>query len=137
MPVSTIANRVAKHYDKETELRAKSSAAISATTAEAPIALDATAIRSFKCVVAAEAHTGYAAGSAYWQILVEAATGVAATFVQVGSVILNGTLDNPEIPLSGQSIVSAVPGATHIRVRAVKVGSVGNLIYGAYLSPDC
>jgi hypothetical protein len=135
MPVSTMAKRVAQHFDKETELRDKSLAAISATTAEAPKELIADAITDFKAVIASEPYTGYSAGSAYWQIVVEAATGVAGTYVQVGSTILDGSLNIFEVPLSGQSIVSLVPGAKFIRVRAVKVGSTSNLTYGAFLSP--
>lgn len=134
MPRSTMKNRVAQHFDAATQLRAKSAPAINATTVEAPIELDCRAINEFKAVIAVDAYTGYAAGSAFWKFHIEASTGVSGTFVPVDSTNSKGVAESIEIALSGQSIVSLVPDAKFIRIRAEKIGGAGNATYGAYLS---
>lgn len=138
MPVSTIAPRRANFFDKSLELRNYSAAALAATASETTIALVAVAHLDFKAVVNAAAHSGYAAGTAQWTITIEASTASNGTFVTVGTVVLDGTQKEYDIPLSGDWIEEKAPGALFIRATATKTGAPGNLTYGAYLSnpPD-
>ncbi|MBD2437376.1 hypothetical protein [Nostoc sp. FACHB-110] len=136
MPRSTIANRRAIPFDKALELRDYSASAISATTAGTAISLAATKLESFKCVVNVAAHTGFSAGTAQWDITVEASTDN-STFKTVGIVTPQGTANQFDLPLSGEWIEDIVSGAIYIRSKASKTGSPGNLTYGAFLTPSC
>ncbi|WP_414755539.1 hypothetical protein [Anabaena sp. CCY 9910] len=134
MPRSTIANRRSHQFDKNLELRDYTAAAISATTAGSAIALDATKLVNYKCVVDVAAYSSYSAGTAQWTISVEASADN-STFAPVGSITPAGTAGKFDIPLSGEWVQDLVASAAYIRVRAVKTGSPGNLTYGAFLQP--
>ncbi|MBD2488998.1 hypothetical protein [Aulosira sp. FACHB-615] len=133
MPRSTIANRRATIFDKALELRDYTAAAISATTAGTAISLQATKLKSYKCVVDVAAHTGFVATSAQWDITVEASTDN-STFKPVGTVTPQGTQNRFDLPLSGEWVEDIVSGALYVRVKATKTGSPGNLTYGAFLT---
>lgn len=134
MPRSTIANRRAVNFDKNLELRNIASTAISASTAETAIAFFADKYNFYKAVVYAPAYTGYAAGTAEWQVVIEVSTTIAGTYRQVGIAILPGVGGEIQIPLEGSYVEDILPGSTWIRTRAIKVGAPGNLAYGVYLS---
>lgn len=134
MPVSTIANRRSETFDKALELRNYSAAAVSATGSEAAVAFVSAPTLEFKAVVNAAAHTGYSAGTAQWTISVEASVTGTGSWVSVGSVVLDGTQKEFDIPLSGDYVEQLVSGAKFLRATATKTGAPGNLTYGVYLA---
>ena len=142
MPVSTIANRRSYEFDALTVLRLITAAVLAATTSEAgvPLATIAPVIAAydlFKVIVHDAAYTGYANGTAQWTATVEASTTIGGTYTQVSTpVVLNGSAQNVEVALSGLGVDSAVPGAKYLRVTATKTGTPGNLVYGAFVSPE-
>lgn len=135
MPVSTIANRSHRQFDKALELRAYDAAALSATTAGTAIALPASKYDAFKVVVDVAAYTSYAAGTAEWAIAVQVATTSGGTYSTLISVVPIGVVRSYDIPLSGEFADQVLSGAAWIRVNATKTGSPGNLTYGAYIAP--
>ena len=137
MPRSTIANRRAIEFDKSLELRDYAAVAISASTTEAAIALSATKLMAYKCVVDVAAYTGYVAATAQWDITVEAALTSGGTYKTVGTFTALGTQSRFDVPLSGEWVDDIVAGAEYIRVKATKIGSPGNLSYGAFLTKSC
>ncbi|MFK0735597.1 MAG: hypothetical protein ACFKPT_02555 [Gloeotrichia echinulata GP01] len=137
MPRSTIANRRAIWFDKATELRDYSAAAISASTTESAIAIPATKLENYKAVVDVAAHTGYTATTAQWDITIEAALTSGGTYKPVGTFTATGVAIRFDVPLSGEWVDDIVADAAYIRVKAVKTGSPGNLTYGAFLTPCC
>lgn len=130
-------NRRAVEFDKELELRAYSASALSATGSGTAIALKAVAYDDFACRINSAAYTSFAAGTAQWDVAVQASTTSGGTYKTIGSVTLDGTQKEYEIALSGVMIEAIVAGAEYIRVTATKTGSPGNLTYGAYLSLCC
>ncbi|HYX14763.1 MAG TPA: hypothetical protein VE944_10420 [Nostoc sp.] len=137
MPRSTIGNRRSIIFDKALELRDFASAAISASTTESAIAIPATKLKAYKCVIDVAAHTGYVATTAQWDITIEAALTSGGTYKTVGTVTSSGAANRFDVPLSGEWIDDIVPDAYSIRVRATKTGSPGNLSYGAFLTTSC
>ena len=133
MTRSTIANRVGKTFDKNLELYDLATAAISATTNGAPLAIDATDIVEYDVVVNPVAYTGYVAGTAQWAISVGAATTVGGTYNTVATIVLDGTATQRFIALSGAMIAGVTPQAKFLRVTATKTGTPGNLQFGAFL----
>ncbi|MBD1995161.1 hypothetical protein H6G00_00775 [Leptolyngbya sp. FACHB-541] len=133
MSRSTIANRRSAQFDKELELRDYSKVALAASAPEAAIAFPATKQMTYRCIVNVGSHTGYVAGTAQWNIAVEASADN-VSFKPVGSVATTGAIAGLEIALSGSSVESVVPNAAYIRVTATKVGAPGNLTYGAFLA---
>jgi hypothetical protein len=121
-------------FDKSLELRNYDAAAIAATTAETAIKFAATKQTSYKAVVLFALHSGFVAGSAQWEIIIEAATTSGGTYVQIGKAVSNGLQARFDIPLSGEWVESLLTDASFVRARAVKVGAPGNLTYGAFLN---
>lgn len=134
MPRSTIGDRRTSMFDKATELRNYSAAAVAANASETGIALPASKYGSIRAVVNAAAYTSYVATTAQWTIEIQAATTLNGTYTTVGSVVLTGVQQEFDLPLSGEYIEQRVPGAKFIRANAVKTGTPGALTYGAYLS---
>jgi hypothetical protein len=134
MPRSTIANRRARPFDKDLQLRDYAAAAISATTAGTAIEFAVTKMMNYTCQVTVAAYTGYTAGTATWEIAIEASTAQGGTYVEVGKCSPVGVNASFDIPLSGAWIQDKVADAQWVRVRAIKTGSPGNLTYGAYLT---
>ncbi|MEH1821524.1 MAG: hypothetical protein V7L31_20995 [Nostoc sp.] len=140
MARSTIANRRAILLDASLILRDFTTAvAISATTAETAISnTNVAELLYYKAVVDVAAHTGYVAGSAQWTITIEASADN-STFVPVGTVIPIGVANRFQIPLSGEWVEKNLPSAAYpniiyVRAKATKIGSPGNLNYGAFLT---
>jgi hypothetical protein len=137
MPISTLPNRRAFHFDKQMELRDGTASAVAATTSETAIAFTAVAFDVFKVIVYPTAFSAYVAGSAEWTISVEAGLTLGGAFTVIDSVKPNGTTPKTlEMALSGGEIEQAVPGAKYLRVTATKTGTPGSLIYGAFVSPE-
>lgn len=134
MPRSTISSRRAVIFDKSLELRNASNPAISVSFAENPVQFPAEKYNFYKAVVHSPTYTGYVAGSAEWQAIVEVSTTLAGTYKQVGIATLIGAGGDVQVPLEGSYIEDILPGAAYIRVRTVKVGAPGNLTYGAFLA---
>ena len=139
MSRSTIANRRAILLDAATVLRDYAAVAVAATTAENPLtSINAAELQYYKAVVDVAAHTGYAVGSAQWQITVEVSADGVNYFI-AGTVIPNGIANRYQLPLSGEWVEkivtnSAYPDINYTRAKATKVGSPGNLTYGAFLT---
>lgn len=134
MTRSTIANRRKLIFDKALELRDRNSAAISASTTETAISLAASKLKYYKAVVDVDAHTGYVATTAQWDISIEAATTVGGTYKEVGKCTATGVANRFDIPLAGEWVEDVAGTALFIRVKATKTGTPGNLTYGAYLT---
>ena len=134
MPRSTISSRRIALFDKSLELRNALNPAISAAVAENPVQFPAEKYDFYKAVTHSPSYTGYAAGTAEWQAIIEVSTQLAGTYKQVGIATLPGVGGEIQIPLEGSYIEDVLPGAAYIRVRTVKVGAPGNLTYGAFLA---
>lgn len=134
MPRSTIANRVGRIYDSLLSLYAATLPAISATTQAVGLPFPATKSIEYECVINPLAYTGFVTGVTSWSIAIQAATSLGGTYTTVASIELNGTAAQRIISLAGIMIQSIVPEATHLRVVATKLGSPGNLQFGAFLT---
>ena len=136
MPLPNVADRRQYHFDKLLMLRDPAATALSATASETGVAFDATMIDVEKVVVAHKAITGTISGANNWTVTVEVSDAIGGTYVQVGT---SGQLKAPaievEIPISGVANKQAVANASHIRVTATKAGTIGDLSYGAYITP--
>lgn len=135
MPRSTIGNRRTILFDKALELRDFASAAISANTTEAALAIPATKLEAYKCVVDVAATTGYVATMVFWDITIEAGLAIGGTYKTLGTFPATGIANRFDVPLSGEWVDDILADAAYIRVKAVKTGSPGNLTYGAFLAP--
>ncbi|BBD69541.1 hypothetical protein NIES4072_31260 [Nostoc commune NIES-4072] len=140
MARSTIANRRAILLDGSLILRDFTTAlAIAATTAETAItSVNPAELRYYKAVVDVAAHTGYVASTAQWVITIEASADN-VTFVPVGTVTPTGVAGRFQVPLSGEWVEKNLPNASYpniiyTRAKATKLGTPGNLNYGAFLT---
>ena len=122
-------------YDAETELRDKASAAISATTSETGIEHPVRELDLYKAIIVFDAFTGYVATTAEWRVQVEVSDIVGGTYTAVSDAIalVGSGSGRVEIPLSGGLIEYLDADSNFIRVTATKVGSPGDLTYGAFL----
>jgi hypothetical protein len=137
MPFSTIADRQASHYDMLTVVRPMTAAAVAATTSETAIAFPITKVENCVMVLQLQAVTGFVAGTATWSFDVEVATALAGPFTKVGTVTpASGAAQDLMVPVLGYAVSKLLPNASFVRVSATKTGTVGNLSYAAYLSPD-
>lgn len=134
---STIADRRRRGtYDKETELRAYTATAISATTSSTGVSFPVRKTADYKVCYSIAAYTGYVSTTAEWNITVEVSDVVGGSYTQVGTTIKPvGTALEGEIPLTGDYVTGIDADSAFIRVTATKTGSPGNLTYGAWLAP--
>ncbi len=121
--------------DKDTELRAKDSPAISATTSETAIALDVPEQCSLRFVLDYDAISSVTPGTAEWAVSLEVSADN-STFVTVRTFTLGAATMTYESAVTGTEMSQMVANATHIRVTATKTGSPGDLTYGAFLTID-
>jgi hypothetical protein len=136
MPISTLPNRHGFHFDKLNELRDYKLAPVSANGFEPGIAFVAAAIDVFKVIASSDLQTGYAAGTAQWTVTVEAATTLTGTYRPIASAVIDGSKPSAtEMACSGKQIEQVVPGAKYLRISHSKIGGVGPLTYGAFISP--
>ncbi|MEH1902517.1 MAG: hypothetical protein V7L04_14130 [Nostoc sp.] len=139
MARSTLGNRRAILLDANLILRDLTTAvAIATTTAEtANTNVNPAEVGYYKAVVDVVAHTGYVVGSAQWVITIEASADN-LTFVPVGTVIPTGVAGRFQVPLSGEWVEKNLsvpyPNIIYTRAKATKIGSPGNLNYGAFLT---
>lgn len=134
MPRSTIGNRRAAAFDKSLELRDYALAAISATTAGTGIPFSPEKTIMFRAIANYPTYTGYVAGTAQWEMQIQASTTLTGTYVTIASVPLVGTQQVAEVAVSGLSAGLLAAGAKFVRVNLVKTGTPGNLQCGAYLA---
>jgi hypothetical protein len=138
MPFSTIADRQGTFYDALTVIRPITAAAVAATTSETAIALPSPKFEDCSLAIQVQAFTGFVAGTATWSFTLEVSTLLAGPYIPVGNVTLtSGAANDYLIPFSGYTIGKLVPNAAFVRVTATKTGTPGNLVYAAYLTPDC
>ena len=133
MAQSTTTYRRALLFDKALELRDYAGAAIAASQTENAIPFPATKQLGYKCVVDVAAITGIVAGTAQWDISIEASTSAAGTYKEIAKLTPGGAANRFDLPLSGEWVNDVVPEALYIRVKATKTGTPGNLTYGAFL----
>lgn len=133
MPRSTIANRSQTTFDYLLELYDIDNAAIAATTPGPAVQFFGTLQLGFKCVVDVMPYTGFVAGTAQWEVILEVSNIAAGTYTPIGSAIAKGTKARLEIGGTGAGVAGANTSAQFIRVRAVKTGVPGNLQFGAFL----
>ena len=136
MPTSTLATRRDSPFDVFLELRSYTAASLAATTSGVGIPLTGYAHGEFSVVLGLLAQTGFVLGTAQWTVSIEASPVLGSGYVAIASVVLLGLTRNRHVALSGDMIQETVPGARFLRVTATKLGTVGNLTYGAYISPD-
>lgn len=134
---STIADRRRRGtYDVNLELRDIADGAESATASETGIPFDCRKINEFKVCYVINAHTGYDAGTAEWNLTVEVSDVVGGSYTQVGPTISPvGAAVEGEIVISGAMVAAADADADWIRITATKTGSPGNITYGAWIVP--
>lgn len=132
---STIADRRRlAPIDSALQLRDRAAAAISATTSETGLAFDATKIEAYKILINHSDISAVVATTAEWQIAVQASTTLGGTYSTVGGAIsLGATASIRVVSLTGKEVNDVVPGAKFLRVTATKVGTPGNLTYGAWI----
>lgn len=137
MPFPTgVRSQKARQFDADLELRKIEDAAVSATTATPAIAFAADKEDLYKVVVNMPvAYTGYVADTAQWQIEVQAAVVEGGPFTTVASIDLKDIADTREIALSGYEIGRLFDweDVEYVRLNAVKVGTPGDLSFGAYI----
>lgn len=139
MPISTMTSRRSLAFDKLTELRPYTAAALSATTSATGLAFRANTHIDFVVEIDVAAHTAYTASTALWTITIEVSATLSSGYVQVGrSILTDGTAKVHQISVSGQSAFQALGAEPlFIRVTATKTGSPGTLTYGAFISDYC
>ncbi|MBN3951926.1 MAG: hypothetical protein HWQ38_37870 [Nostoc sp. NMS7] len=140
MARSTIANRRAILLDASLILRDFTTAlAISATTAETAInTVNPAELCYYKAVTDVAAYTGYVYGTSFWLITIEVSADN-LTFIPVGTVSPIGLANRFQVPLSGEWVEKNLPGVVYssiiyTRAKATKIGTPGNLNYGAFLA---
>ena len=135
MPRSTIARRDAGVFDKATELRNQSNAALAATTSETGVAIpEAKTALSFRCEVRVLAHTGYTAGTNQWSIAIEASDVLGSGYVPIKTIVPNGSMQTYVFDVRGYELDQLKPNAAFYRATATKTGAPGNLTYGAFFT---
>lgn len=134
MPRSTIAQRYGQIFDVLLSLYPYATPAVAATTTSTPIAFDATKVLSFGTLVSFAAVTGYVAGTAYWSIAIQASATQGGTYTTVASIDLGAGPRERVIALNGPGVSGIVPDAKWFRVVATKVGTPGNLQFGAFFT---
>ena len=131
---STIADRDFRQFDKALELRDGKAAAISATTSETAIAVPLRKSMDFKVVVYHSDITAVVAGTAEWVLNVEVASTQGGTYTSLGTITLTATGQTRE-RVFGRSHVKFVNATQEwVRITATKVGTPGNLTYGAFIT---
>lgn len=137
MPLPQMADRRAYHFDKNLELRDIAAAALSATGSSTGIAFPIRDIDLAKVVINHPAITGTINGSNNWVIAVQVSDAVAGTYVTIATTaILTAAPEQIELPISGAQVTNLLPNANFVRVTATKTGTIGNLSYGAFISPS-
>lgn len=136
MPRSTIARRDVGVFDKATELRNQSSAALSATTSETAVFIPSARLSlSIRCEIRALNYTGtFAAGSLQWAIAVEVSDQAGTGFVPIVTKVPNGTVQVFTFDIRGIEVEQLKTNGAYFRTTATKTGAPGNLTYGAFLT---
>ena len=140
MSRSTINNRRFALLDALLELRDLSAGAITATTTENPIQLDANKLLYYKAVLNLAAYTGFIAGVAQWDIYIEVSGDGGSTYKTLGTMTAPGESVIFDIGFTGEQVEDLISGGQftdadlYVRARSVKTGSPTSLNYGAYLT---
>jgi hypothetical protein len=137
MPLPNLADRRAYWFDKALELRDYGAAALSATGSETGVEF---AVRDFdvaKVVIDHGPVTGtLTAGTNFWVITVAISDVVGGTYTTIATTgELTAAASRIELPISGLLAAYKDADAAFIRVTATKGGTIGNLTYGAFLTP--
>ena len=136
MPLPTKVHNRAHPFDVLLSLREYSAAALSATGSATGLAYAVRDEDVFKVVVNHGAITGTINGSNNWVITVEVSDVVGGTYTQVATTgQLGAAAAEIELAISGQNVAQLDSDAAFIRVTATKTGTVGNLTYGAFVTP--
>lgn len=135
---STIRDSRAYHVDSLLELRSISAAAISATTSSTGIEVGSV-LRKFdlaKLVVNWAAYSSYTATTAAWTVHVGISNLVGGTYTTVSQTVelVGSAAGQIEIPISGLLNTYLDADSVFVRVTATKVGTPGNLTYGAFIT---
>ena len=135
IPRSTIDDRRATTLDALELLRDSNVGTINATTTETAIAIkDLAKYGNFNAVVASPGYTGYVAGVDEWTVSIEVSDQMAGTYVQAGTLTLDGTSDQVLIPLEGTYLGELNADPQYARVVATVTGTPGDLDYHCFLS---
>jgi hypothetical protein len=135
MPRSTLAKRASRSFDKSLELRNHQLFAIAASTTEVGIPFAGGSQEEYIAVCFSQNYTGYTLDVNEWQIIIEVSTTFNGAYRQVGIAKLAPNSE-VQVPLSGIYVDSNLAGSQFIRARAVRVGTPGGLVYGAYLAAE-
>ena len=135
MSVVGMARRRAHPYDVDLELRDRGAAALAATTAQDPIELIVGANDVFKVVVDYGAIGGTVDGSNNWTVNVQISDEVAGTYQTIATTgVLQAAAGQVELSVTGLKADYLESDAGYIRAQAVRVGTPGNLSYGAFIT---
>lgn len=136
MPLPNLADRRAYWFDKELELRDYGAAALSATGSSTGIEFAVRAFDVAKVVIDHAAITGTLSAENFWVITVEVSDLVGGTYTAIATTgNLTATASRIELPISGLLAAYKDADSAFIRVTATKGGTIGNLVYGAYVTP--
>ena len=133
--IPTLTKTRAYPLDKETELRSKSSSAISASTSEDAISLDIPEQCTIRFVLVHEAISSVVTDTAEWVVALQISNDN-SNFIGVRTFTLGADAMTHESVISGTEMGQSVANANYIRVAATKTGTPGNLTYGAFLTID-
>ena len=137
MPLPAMKGRRAYYFDKELELRdGSAAAALDGTEASTGVEF---AVRFFdvaKVVIDHGAITGTLNEDNNWTVNVQVSDVVGGTYTTIATTgLLGAAATQIEVPISGLAAAVKDPDSAFIRVQAVKAGTIGDLSYGAYISP--
>lgn len=120
--------------DKELILREHDEAPLSTTASTVPFNFDATNHRFFKVILPSSGYSGYVDSTAQWELDIEVSDSEGGTYLSVLSSVISAETGNYEYAFSGNQINQILTDASWIRVTATKVGTPGDLSFGAFLS---
>lgn len=137
MPRTTLARRDNSVFDKATELRNYSAAAVTGDTNGTGIEYYSLLEISFRVIVKWAAIGGTVDGSNFWTINVQVSDTLGGTYVTIGSHVLPAAAGEVPLSFTGKYVESKLSNAKFIRVQADETGTTaGDLTYGAFIAPS-
>jgi hypothetical protein len=127
--------RITPILDVATELRTIGTAAATITGVNAGVsAPEVTKGFNNTVIINSLGYTGYAAGTVFWSVSVQASADNSNFFDVTPTIILTGTAQTRVLGIHSASVAEIVPGATHYRIRHILTGAAGPLTYGAFIT---
>lgn len=135
MPFSTIGDRrKGGVVDGALQLRSDKVVAISATASEPAVQFPILKHTDCRVMISHAAITAVVPGTAEWRISIETSDTSGGTFTPVETISLGATGAIRSLLLDSGNLAIATPTAQWVRITATKVGTPGNLSYGAWIT---